>query len=76
MDTRQQVTSHALGLSFGYFAQEIGLISKLHTVSIPMKTVYHSPQDKLVEFFVSIVLGLGHLKDISHAGYPLVRDPE
>ena len=75
MDTCQQVTSHALGLSFGYFAQEIGLISKLHNVSIPMKTVSHSPQEKLVEFFVSIVLGMEYLKDISHSGYPLVRDP-
>ena len=76
MNTCQQVTSHALGVSFGYFAQEIGLISKLQQVSIPMKTVYHSPQEKLIEFFVSITLGMVHLKDISHSGYPLVRDPE
>jgi hypothetical protein len=76
MNTCQPVTSHALGLSFGYFAQEIGLISKLQKVSIPMKTVSHSPQDKLIEFFVSIVLGMQHLKDMSHSGYPLVRDPE
>jgi hypothetical protein len=76
MDTCQQLTSHALGLSFGYFALEIGLISRLHKVSIPMKTVYHSPQEKLIEFFVSIVLGMGHLKDISHSGYPLARDTE
>ena len=76
MNTSQQVTSHALGVGFGYFAQEIGLISKLQTVSIPMKTVYHSPQEKLIEFFVSITLGMAHLKDISHSGYPLVRDPE
>ena len=77
MDTCKQLTTHALGICFGYFAQEIGFISGLtDNVMIPMKTVYHTPQEKLIEFFVSIVLGMNHLKDVNRSGYPIVPDTE
>lgn len=69
------LTHHALLIAWGQFAQCIKLVEKLEAVSLKQKTVDHSPQRKVIEFFVAIVGGLAYLKDISCAAHPLDQDP-
>ena len=38
------------------------------------KTVTHRPQTKILEFFVAILAGLKHLKDLSRSAHPIDRD--
>jgi hypothetical protein len=42
-------TDHALLVTYGRFAQQIGLIRAVKQVAFKMKTVIHSPADKLLE---------------------------
>src|SRR5262245_16381016 len=68
------VTEHGLLVSFGRLAGHVGLIDALGRVPIEMKTVDHSPGDKLVELLVHILAGGMHLKELGAAPHPLVRD--
>ena len=68
------LTHHALLLAWGQFAQCIELIAKLEAVALSQKPVDHSPQRKVLEFFVGILGGLAHLKDLSYAAHPLDQD--
>jgi len=68
------LTHHALLLAWGQFAQCIELVAKLEAVALSQKTVDHSPQRKVLEFFVAILGGLAHLKDLSYAAHPLDQD--
>jgi hypothetical protein len=70
----RMLTTHAMLVPWGQFAQAIGLIRKLQTISIRQKTRDHSPQTKLIEFLVAILGGLPYLKDISHGPHPLDQD--
>ncbi len=68
------LTSHAMLVPWGLFAQHIGVVEALEGVSIPQRTRDHTPQTKLIEFLVSVLTGCAHLKDISHGPHPLDQD--
>ena len=67
-------TQHALMVAWGEFADEIGLIEKLNQVSIPQKSVVHTPQAKLLSFLMGILSGITHLKDLNEGPHPLAHD--
>jgi hypothetical protein len=68
------LTSHAMLVPWGLYGQRIGLVEKLEEVPIPQRRRQHTPQTKLIEFFVSILAGCAHLQDISHGAHPLDQD--
>jgi hypothetical protein len=75
MDMAQEEdTQHALLIPWGHFAQEIGFISGIEAVKLSQKVCEHTPQAKVIEFFVAILSGAKYLQDISHAGHPLDKD--
>jgi len=47
------LTSHAMLIPWGLFAQRMGLVEALEGISIPQRTREHTPQAKLIEFLVS-----------------------
>jgi hypothetical protein len=67
-------TQHAMLVAWGQFAQAIGLIRALEAIPLHQKTYTHCPQTKVLEFFVAILAGLPHLKDISRSAHPLDQD--
>jgi hypothetical protein len=71
-----KITQHAMLVIWGQFAQSLGLPQELDEVKLGQKTVIHSPQTKILEFFVAILGGLAHLKDISRSAHPLDQDQE
>lgn len=68
------LTQHALMVSWGEFADEIGLIEKLNQVSILQKSVVHTPQAKVLSFLMGILSGITHLKDLNEGPHPLAHD--
>ena len=68
------LTQHALMVAWGEFADEIGLIEKLDQVSIPQKSVVHTPQAKVLSFLMGILSGISHLKDLNEGPHPLAHD--
>jgi hypothetical protein len=68
------LTQHAMLVVWGQFAQSIGLIQAIEAVSLHQKSVDHRPQTKILEFFVAILAGLAHLKDLSHSAHPIDQD--
>jgi hypothetical protein len=75
MDMAQkQDTQHALLILWGHFAREIGLITGIESVKLDQKVYTHTPQKKVIEFLVAILLGSKHLQDISLAAHPLDKD--
>jgi hypothetical protein len=70
----EKLTHHAMLVAWGEFAQQIGLVDKIQAVGLHQKTVTHTPQAKVLEFLVAILGGLEHLKDLSCAAHPLVKD--
>jgi DNA-binding Lrp family transcriptional regulator len=75
MDMAQkQETQHALLIPWGHFAQEIGLICGIQAVKLNQKSYEHTPQAKVIEFFVAILSGAKYLQDISLAAHPLDKD--
>ena len=68
------LTHHALLVAWGQFAQASGLVPALEAVRLSQKTVRHRPQTKVIEFLVSILGGLEHLKDLSWSAHPLDQD--
>lgn len=68
------VTEHALLVPFGRFAQQIGLVAALERVPLKMKTIDHSPGDKLAELLLHILAGGMHLKELEARPHALVRD--
>jgi hypothetical protein len=69
-----ELTHHAMLVAWGEFAQSIGLIQEIESVPLHQKTVTHRPQTKILEFFVSILAGLEHLKDLSRSAHPIDQD--
>jgi hypothetical protein len=61
-------------VAWGEFAQSIGLIQEIESVPLHQKTVAHRPQTKILEFFVAILSGLAHLKDLSRSAHPIDQD--
>lgn len=70
----ETLTHHAMLVVWGQFAQSMGLIDKIHSVSLGQKTVTHSPQRKIMEFAVAILAGLAHLQDLSRSAHPMDQD--
>jgi len=68
------MTEHALLVPFGRFAHQLGLITALDRIPLTMKTIDHSPGDKLAELFVHILAGGMHVKDLETSPHPLVQD--
>ncbi len=68
------VTEHALLVPFGRFADQIGLIAALNRIPFKMKTIDHSPGDKLNELLVHILAGGMHIKELEEGPHPLVKD--
>jgi len=68
------LTSHAMLVPWGIFAQRIGLVRALEAVPIPQRSRDHLPQTKLIEFLVAILAGCPYLQDISHGAHPLDQD--
>jgi hypothetical protein len=68
------LTSHAMLVTWGFFAQRIGLVEALEGVSIPQRRREYTPQTKLIEFLVSIIAGCAYLQDISRGPHPLDQD--
>lgn len=73
-ETPNQNTQHAFLVAWRWFAEHIGLIQRLQTVSLKQKRYHHRPQTKVLEFLVAILAGLQHLQEISLAAYPLDKD--
>jgi hypothetical protein len=69
-----ELTHHAMLVAWGQFAQSIGLIQAVESVSVHQKTVTHRPQTKILEFLVAILAGLVHLKDLSRSAHPIDQD--
>ena len=69
-----ELTHHAMLVAWGEFAQSIGLIQAIERVALHQKTVTHRPQTKIMEFFVAILAGLEHLKDLSRSAHPIDKD--
>jgi hypothetical protein len=70
----ETLTQHAMLVVWGQFAQSIGLIDPIQSVSLRQKTVEHSPQRKILEFLVAILAGLEHLQDLSRSAHPIDQD--
>jgi hypothetical protein len=68
------MTEHALLVPFGRFAHQIGLIAALDRVPLKMKTIDHSPGDKLAELFVHILAGGMHVKELETSPHPVIQD--
>jgi hypothetical protein len=68
------LTQHAMLVAWGEYAQSLGLVKKIAGVPLEQKEVAHSPQRKVLEFFVAILGGLPYLKDISRSTHPLDQD--
>jgi hypothetical protein len=70
----ESLTHHAMLVAWGQFAQSLGLIRAIKAVALHQKTVEHSPQTKVLEFFVAILAGLQHLQELSRSAHPIDQD--
>jgi hypothetical protein len=68
------LTSHAMLVPWGIFAQRIGLVDALEEVPIPQRQREHRPQTKLIEFLAAVLSGCAYLQDISRGPHPLDQD--
>ena len=71
---RTVLTSHAMLIPWGLFAQRIGLVRELEEIPIRQRSRVYTPQTKLIEFLVSILAGCAYLQDISKGCHPLDQD--
>jgi len=69
-----ELTYHAMLVAWGEYAQSIGLIQEIESVPLHQKMVTHRPQTKILEFFLAILAGLEHLKDLSRSAHPIDQD--
>jgi hypothetical protein len=69
-----EVTEHGLLVAYGRFARQIGLVDAIEQIPIEMKTVVHSPADKVVELLCHILMGGMHINEVGKSAHPLVRD--
>ena len=67
-------TDHAGLVLLGKYAQHLGLIERFQTIPLAQRTRTHTPQAKLIQFFVGILAGLDYLQDFNLAAHPLVTD--
>lgn len=74
MPPEMTTTEHALLIPLGHFSRSIGLPEAFARVPITMKTVKHSPADKVAQLFVHILAGGMHVIELERSPHPLVRD--
>ena len=58
----------------GHFAGGIGLVDALQHVLVTMKTVTHTPGDKLMELLVRVLTAGMRARELETGPLPLVRD--
>ena len=75
-ETDHHQTQHALLVAWGEFARQLGLIEAMEKASITQRRREHTPQTKVLEFFVANLGGLKYLEEISRAAHPLDQDRE
>jgi hypothetical protein len=75
-ETTYPPTQHALLVVWGEFARQIGRIEAMDNLSIAQRRREHTPQTKVLEFFIANLVGLKHLEEISRAAHPLDQDQE
>ena len=68
------VTEHGILVPLGRFAQQVGVDDALRRVPFAMKTVVHSPGEKLAELLCHICSGGMYIKELEQRAHPLVRD--
>jgi hypothetical protein len=73
-DACPTLTHHAMLVPWGLYAQQIGLVERIQTVPIAQQTRAHSPQSKLLEFFVATLGGCPYLQCISQGPNALDQD--
>ncbi len=73
-EPRVTTTEHGLLVAFGRLAEQIGLREALARVPVKMKTIEHSPADKLGELLAHILAGGMHLQELRSGPHPLVAD--
>jgi hypothetical protein len=73
-EPHRQEIQRAFPVSWGWFAQYMGLIQAIHNVPLHQKAYKHSPHTKILEFLVALLGGLPYLQDISRAAHPLGQD--
>jgi len=69
------VTEHGLLVPLGRFAQQVGVLEALRRVPFAMKTVVHSPSEKLAELVCHLCGGGMHVNDVDSSAHPLIADP-
>jgi hypothetical protein len=70
----ETLTHHAMLVAWGQFAQSVGMIRAIESIALHQKTVEHSPQAKVLEFFVAILAGLQYLQELSRSAHPIDQD--
>ena len=68
------VTEHALLVAYARFGEQVGLISAVQQVPFRMKTVIHTPADKVLELLNHILAGGMHINGLAKSAHPLVHD--
>ena len=71
---QEQNTQHALLIPWGRFAGEIGLLSGIEAIKLKQKVYEHTPQSKVIEFFVAVLSGAKFLQEVSLSAHPLDKD--
>ena len=69
------VTEHGILVPLGRFALQVGVDDALRRAPFEMKTVVHSPDEKLIELLCHICVGGMHITDLENSAHPLVEDP-
>lgn len=72
--TNPVLTQHAMLVAWGLYGQSLGIVKELEGIKLNQRKREHSPQTKILEFFVAILAGYPHLKDISRSSHPLDQD--
>jgi hypothetical protein len=67
-------TEHGLLVPLGRFAQQVGVVEAFDDVDYGMKTVDHSPADKVVELLAHLCSGGMHVNGLTKNAHPLVKD--
>ena len=77
MVTRESVgvTEHGILVPLGRFAEHVGLVDAFNRVPFGMKTLVHSPGEKLSELLCHICSDGMHINALEQSAHPLTDDP-
>jgi hypothetical protein len=71
----ETVTEHGLLVSLGRFGQQVGLDDAFGRVPFGMKSVVHTPSEKLAELLCHICGGGMYVTELENSAHPLTADP-